>query len=417
MSFNPTITLTSPNGNVFDALWKGNTFTKEKALGRYKPPKIDGEKVQDMGVSSETMPLTIFFAESSNVRDGQKFYEACSENGRWTINHPEDGIIENQQLVSVNRTVSIDEDGYRRFDLQFITSLDDIFLLITQAADAIARATSAILGGESVSAFIEEASTGSSSESIELARAGEQIIREVNTNLSALYNNNDQVNINVTNQITILTEIINQPVVNVSDYAESLYDLISQIASISDSASSFVDTYQEFITSVTDREIESDSVGGGINTILSYELMTIAALAAICNTLLDADIPTQSETLIVTDKLLQLYYDIVYKLDSYQALYADTTIDFKYFSQQKTFPDVQKLVASTVNYLRSKSFDLATEKRFTIETLSSTARIVVEEYGEFGDDYENYDLFIESNSLTCDEVFELHPGREVVIYA
>jgi hypothetical protein len=66
-----------------------------------------------------------------------------------------------------------------------------------------------------------------------------------------------------------------------------------------------------------------------------------------------------------------------------------------------------------MQYLLSQFFNLATEKRFIIKNRRSPLEVCVTEYGSI--DY--YDLFIESNELSGDEILLLNPGREVVIYA
>lgn len=88
-------------------------------------------------------------------------------------------------------------------------------------------------------------------------------------------------------------------------------------------------------------------------------------------------------------------------------------IDKQYFANSQNYTSVVNVYTLTMQYLISQFFNLATEKRFTIKNKRSPLEVTVTEYGSA----DFYDLFIESNELTADEILILNPGREVVIYA
>ncbi len=88
-------------------------------------------------------------------------------------------------------------------------------------------------------------------------------------------------------------------------------------------------------------------------------------------------------------------------------------IDKQFISQSVGYSTVQNLYALTMQYLLSQFFNLKTEKRFTLKNKRSPLEITVTEYGTLDD----YDLFIESNQLTGDEILILPAGKEIVIYA
>jgi len=88
-------------------------------------------------------------------------------------------------------------------------------------------------------------------------------------------------------------------------------------------------------------------------------------------------------------------------------------IDKQFISQSVGYSTVQNLYALTMQYLLSQFFNLKTEKRFTLKNKRSPLEITVTEYGTLDD----YDLFIESNELTGDEILILPAGKEIVIYA
>jgi hypothetical protein len=89
-----------------------------------------------------------------------------------------------------------------------------------------------------------------------------------------------------------------------------------------------------------------------------------------------------------------------------------TDIDRQYFANSLNYTAVQNTFSLTIRYLLSQFYNTSSEKRFTLKKDRSPLEITCTEYG----DIEKYDLFIESNQLSGDEVLLLKAGREVVIY-
>lgn len=91
-------------------------------------------------------------------------------------------------------------------------------------------------------------------------------------------------------------------------------------------------------------------------------------------------------------------------------------IDKQFHSQIGTYTQVENAFGLTMQYLISQFFNLKTEKRITLKKQRSPLEITVTEYGSLGDNEENYQLFLDSNQLSCDEILLLPRGKEVVIY-
>ncbi len=94
------IELTSPDGDVFTALWAGNNRKKTKKLGLFGYPAVPGEFIQDLDVGADSYPITIFFDGPNNDKEAKKFFLACGQNGTWSVKHPMHGELD-LQLVDV----------------------------------------------------------------------------------------------------------------------------------------------------------------------------------------------------------------------------------------------------------------------------------------------------------------------------
>ena len=70
----PGLVLTSPNGDVFNALWAGNERTASKQLGIFNYPKVDKPTIQDLGIKGAEYPLTISFSGPDNDLISTEFF-------------------------------------------------------------------------------------------------------------------------------------------------------------------------------------------------------------------------------------------------------------------------------------------------------------------------------------------------------
>lgn len=407
------IVLTSPNGNQFSALWSENTFSKSKNVGRYSPPKIDGEVLQDNGLNAVSIPtFDIIFQGSTFEADAKAFWSATNENGLWEIDHPVEGKLKRQQLMAVSKLVSVKELNIRTFSVSFDESLENRFLILRQAANLVADAFASLLDDTMKAGFVEDAFDDSASLSTELAKVAETVIEGVRTKLSPVYSVDQDSITEVENNIDRLELTISDAVIDTTDYSDNLVSLIVSTGTEGLTAAELVSTYGAFIT-----DSISDGDNTGVNASLANELVVISGFLAFCQVVQNTDIQTQAETLRVCQDIIDLYNQVLALLDEQQETFASDTLEDSYFAIYKTYPDFQRYVLATVEYLKAKSFDLRTEKRFTIEADIATQNVVYQEYGTFGDEYENFDLFIDSNDLCCEEIFGLlKAGREVVVY-
>jgi len=69
----PNIQLTSPDGTVFTALWRGNESSHVKKIGIFDYPGVAGSTVQDQNIKSATYPLTLQFVGPDNDLTAKQF--------------------------------------------------------------------------------------------------------------------------------------------------------------------------------------------------------------------------------------------------------------------------------------------------------------------------------------------------------
>ena len=108
--------------------------------------------------------------------------------------------------------------------------------------------------------------------------------------------------------------------------------------------------------------------------------------------------------------------EITARLDAVQDDFKDSPIETQYFSQSSSYASAAKMIGNTVRFLLIQAYDLAIEKRFTLDVPKAPIQIVIEEYGSLGENDVNLDLFISANGLKGDDILYLPAGREVLTY-
>jgi prophage DNA circulation protein len=119
------ITFTSPDGNVFIALWKGDQREREKMLGKHSFPGRDGSIIQDLGTRAATYPLTVFFGGLNHDLTAWGFFEALRERGPWTVEHPVFGYMVLQPVKFTEQTQPVESGGVTEVQTEWLEPLNE----------------------------------------------------------------------------------------------------------------------------------------------------------------------------------------------------------------------------------------------------------------------------------------------------
>ena len=136
----PEIKFTSPDGNIFTALWRKNRQPVEKKLGIFNYPKLNGSIVQDLGINGNRYPLTFYFTGLDHDRTTELFVKAFEESGTWQVVHPIRGNLI-LQPVSINPDYNPVENGtYSLIDTEWIEPIiDEIIKSTSELASKVKR--------------------------------------------------------------------------------------------------------------------------------------------------------------------------------------------------------------------------------------------------------------------------------------
>jgi prophage DNA circulation protein len=123
-----TIFFLSPDGNSFDAKWRGDVREMDKMIGEFSFPGRDGSIVQDLGSRAARYPLTIYFDGPDHDLQASAFFEAIKENGAWTVEHPVYDFIDLQPVRISETTNPVESGNITELVTEWIEPLDPITL-------------------------------------------------------------------------------------------------------------------------------------------------------------------------------------------------------------------------------------------------------------------------------------------------
>lgn len=410
-----SINLTSPNGNVFNAAWRGDDRTLNKKLGVFTYPLVDGSDVQDLGSNAITYPLTFYFFGPDNDKEATRFFESCKEFGTWEILHPTKGKL-NLILNSVTEKIQpIDSGNITEFNSSWIEPLNENAVKSSAQLASETQSQGQNVGEESAGQYDEALSLNTASESISNEQMIENMVLEVDKYLENIYLQNDDIGAAIQSIKTGIIDSLAQESFNAISTAGQIQQLIQLPGLAITDIETRVNAYIGFIESILDFQ-PSGNRPEDKNTAVVMELATASGLTALCESIISGELKTRSEAIGFIDMLNEIFNQVVTSLDEIQELFISNSIDTQYFSNSQSYSELLKLIGITSLYLLRSALDLKIEKRFILDRKKTPLQITIEEYGELGENDINLDFFNSTNNLYGNEMRLLNAGREIVVY-
>lgn len=455
-----SVELVSPEGSEFKAKWRGDSRTADKKLGIFIYPRVKGNIVQDLEVNSTRYSIPLYFDGKDCDLNAQSFFRAARENGPWTVTHPVYGFLE-LQLISIKESADlVANGGYVLVETEWIEPIDETTLQTTaeMAADIFGETdTLNITAAEQFAADLD-ATTEALRENIESTVNGIENLSDAALGpLFSITDSLDNLILSIHNGIqdtldaaildplvlgAQIQNLLQTPLLAMNDIAARLDyygDLADDLLEILPDASST--KRKHFNNSViTELALSSITVANakiattGINAAqsgravasgrlsaaqilsgVSPSIQTIPGASTITVTT-TSPVQTRAQVVEAAQRIADDFAASVAALEESQSNFEGLDIDQQYFSQKQTYALASKIVARTVQFLLLSAFDLAVERRFTLDRPRSPIDITISEYGTLGENDAYLDLFIASNELRGDDIYLLPAGREVVIY-
>jgi hypothetical protein len=409
------IILKSPDGNKFEALWQKDTRTTEKHLGIFEIPKFTGSIVQDMGLKSTMYPLTIFFEGMYHHFFASKFDRACREVGQWEVVHPVLGSLI-LQLVSWEENIDAIEENITEFKTQWIEPANQERLIspeefassILSKAQTLIEDTAAILSQLRADAYAVVNATINIINSV--GGAMDNIVQELTATKALLYESYQ------TAKAALNSALANY---GIGSEPDDIATASTEMATIPTQVSTnFADrfSYYERLTEDLSEFAPVTTSDENYNTVIGLEFGMTLSLVAVAQITATSVFRSRSEVISAIEKITKILSDTINAVEEVQEIFNDLRVDQQYYSNTKTYTTLIEVFTLCLQYLTSQFYNLKVEKRIKLKKARSPIEITVTEYGSLGIDDVNYDLFLESNELTANEILLLPALKEVIIY-
>jgi prophage DNA circulation protein len=421
----PTIKFTSPEGSEFEAKWRKNSRSADKKLGIYFYPKVNGSVVDDLGINSTRMPITIYFDGRNSDVQARAFYNARLESGIWEVIHPVHGFFGLQMVAISEMTDPVDSGNITKIDVDWIEPIDPTTLETDRELAGVVDALSASMNAASIAQFVSNVTQATAALQNAIATTI-QVTSSVNVAaLNPITTLNDSIY--VTHQATqaTITDLLTQSPLLLEELAAEVQNLSQLPILATNDLQSRLDAY----ANVTDGVITA--LFGGLNQPISgtatalekknnaasVELDLLAALVAFAQIAITSQgIRTRVQAIEAAAALADNFALVQETLETIQEQLEDEAIDQQFFAQSSTFSDAALLTYKAIRYLQRLAFDLKVERRIILKKPRTPIEIAVTEYKGFGDADSNFELFLETNDLHGNDILLLLAGREVVIY-
>ena len=408
------IKFTSPNGNQFTALWQKNRMPKEKKLGIFNYPKLNGSIVQDLGIKGTRYPLTFYFTGLDHDLETDKFEKAFDETGTWIVIHPIKGNLD-LQPVSINPDYNpVDNGTYSLIQTEWIEPIIEESLKSISELGSIVKRKQIDLNIQAIAQF--KGTQASAAEKISIVQNIRKAVIAFQNSMKSIYDKVSAVSAKVVEVRNQIESTITQAVINVAALAGQIQQLVSLPGLIVTDIKSKLELYAEMATDIIDGLSPSGTNKADNNTALVQEIFLSAISASMADNVTIAEYDTREQIIDTIEDITSLSNNITDGLDDIMADFSSNDFDLQYYSQSESFSAAMILLANMIAYLLRVSFDLKTVKTIRLDQDKSPIRIVIEEYGELGENDKLLDFFIASNNLKANEILIIPGGKEIVIY-
>jgi len=427
----PEIKFSSPSGQEFSALWKGDSISAEKRLGRHAYPNMDKEVVQDLGMGSRDVPLTVWFDGADHDKEAWRFEAALHEAGPWRVTHPVYGLFR-LQLVSYKLSAEPVEGGnVTKFETEWIDFFDEeeVSAVVDPAA-----AVEVAVGAVAAATVADFAAV--SQETVSQCKAVENAVRQ---NLSAAKGTFRAASAPLLAMQARLAELAASPRLDTGAIAGGIVDLVAALARLMPgNAAARVSSLAAFAGRVAGnfpfaaardgaqggegegepRREYAANVKGQVNSALAGQAFLNAVAAAMGSAAISGPLGTRREALAVYDKYRHFTADSHAALDGVARATGGRRIDEQFVARAASGEAVSTLNAAVTRYLMGEVYDLKIERRITLARPRATQEVAITEYGAGGEDADEcYESFCRTNHLHGKELLLLPAGREVAVYA
>jgi prophage DNA circulation protein len=411
----PSIILTSPSGQRFEAHWAGGEASLSKRVNRVSHPDQDGETVQDLGANSWDIPITLFFDGPDCDLRAREFSDALVEKGIWSVVHPVAGLL---RLIPVKVSIAlnpIESGNVVEISGEWFSPAEDD---APPAPDAGAAVEAAV---EDLAEKARE-DAGRITRQIYAPEAAASLrgaVRQIRRGLNDIKGLLRSANARVTAIMGTINDLTLRDYLDIASLSGAVIQLCESPGLFAGGVASRVSMFVKLGNRIiADLPAAVTFSAGQIAAALTGELWINAVACGMGATVTDGLPETRAEAVSALRQFRDFSTQATAALDALARASAANAIEDQYFPRALSAESILTLNAAVSRYLLGVAFDLKTEKRIALERPTSPMLLAIREYGASAANADYYfDLLARSNDLHGKELLLLPANKEVVIYA
>lgn len=410
-----TIELTSPDGEVFSAKWIGNSRSVQKKLGIFTYPKFDGAVIQDLGLAGTRYPFRLHFDGPDNDLESSRFFDAFTARGTWQVQHPTKGMLTLQPSTITENIEPIDSGSITVFETEWLQPVSPAAVTSTVQLAAFIRSQSRDVDDVALSQMTDAAEQQSVEEVNAVKNATETTLSVYDKTIASLLETSGDLAAEAAGIRRGIADTLSTTPLDLTVLGGQIQAVMRTPSKVTGDVLQTLKPFADFIDQVSDLPDE-ETDQNYLNILAIREIFLTSANSSMALVSSSSTLDTRAQALEAADLLSLQFETITDSLDLAQKQFETLRVDQQYFSQSTSFVESAQIIAGATRYLLEASFNLAVEKRFTLDRERAPIEIAITEYGELGDEDSNFDLFITSNQLKDNDILILPAGREVVVY-
>jgi len=411
------ISLTSPSGDRYLALWDGSNRTVKKRLAMYAYAGINGQVVDDYGCDSITYPMTLIFSGEDHRKIAKDFFRSFQEKGKWTVTHPTDGLMGLQGVQATENDQPIKEANITRIETEWIEYINPVTLKTLR---------NSMIEMGIVTQQLEDETAVMAIAQMEMDAAGtletKNSLKNVVDSVKAAYNRAQYASQEAADRQTEFLDYLTEATITAAGVVSQVQNIINAPARALNDLRARFNVLKDIINDLfgSDR----DPVEPNRNDAIVREAAAAAVLVAVSQgvTVASEDEPSglgsRVDLLDTMAAFVELVDIINVGMDRVKEQFdeRESTVEEQYTPFEQTGTVVKNVIAKTQNALREQFFKLPTETRIVTRRPMSVLSIAKEYYGTTGIQDDVLDKIEQSNNLSAHEILLLPAGRQLRIY-
>ena len=425
----------SPSGKVFEFEYQDVERARDKKVGAFDFPRLNGSYFQDLGNKGSAYVMRISFSGENHDEIADQFFDATGERGPATLEHPRYGTLivlplsvkQTDALTTKANTTTFVVDCRETLEGSYPKSNTDAISEIDNSMDELS-----IVGADKyeqkhkipdgAAASIDKQETGSLLDSIENSLNG---LMEDSANFAASI---DEVRANIdeliskpATMVNQLSEIISMParaIGNTVDMVTGGYiNLVQTVNSATD-----MERISNLVTGSLDnhRVLDTSTASANINSSQRNYTLSLSAITALARSIVmfasNGSLTTRAQAILLCENLSDLWEETQQRYDRIQSNFVGLgQLEYQWSQDDELNRLAGIAVASAVGNITDLSFGLYTERVLVLVEPSNIISLSAKLYGSV--DNCVVQKLIDTNSLKGEEILFVPAGKEIVYYA